>query len=85
MARLQSFQLYLLINYQSLHDYPYIALSDESDVAISICDEHIYITKRCDLAFFSLDDYIATSRTIEVDIGYIFHLIEVYVGTEDAP
>lgn len=77
------FQLYLLINYQSLHDYPYIAISDESDLLISICPEHISIDKREDAALFSEADYVATSRFIEVEIDRILRLVELYLGTDE--
>jgi hypothetical protein len=78
-----TFRLYLLVNPQSLHDYPYIAMSAETDIVISICDEHISIAKRNDEVNLSEHDFILTSRSITVDIVKIFHLVELYMGTDD--
>lgn len=77
------FRLYLLINSQSLHDYPYIALSDASDWIISICDEHIYIDSRRRTAIDLEADYIATSRVIPIDISLILSLVDMFAGTDD--
>lgn len=77
------FRLYLLIDSQSLHDYPYIALSDASDWIISICDEHIYIDSRGRTAIDLEADYIATSRVIPINISLILRLVDLFVGSDD--
>lgn len=79
----QLFQLYLLINYDSLHDYPYVALSETQDTIISICDEHICIDKRSEAILFSEADYISTSRHITVNMEKIKRLVELYMGTDE--
>jgi hypothetical protein len=83
MATSCLFRLYLLTNCQSLHDYPYLALCDESDRSISICNEHICIENRADVESFATADYLATSRFISVDIGLVIRLVELYMGTDD--
>ncbi|HEY1019274.1 MAG TPA: hypothetical protein VGE25_09765 [Sediminibacterium sp.] len=77
------FHLYLLVNYDSLHDYPYVALSEAQDVIISICDEHICIDKRSEAILFSEADYIPTSRNISVNMEKIRRLVELYMGTDE--
>ncbi|MBI2274178.1 MAG: hypothetical protein HYU70_10315 [Bacteroidetes bacterium] len=77
------FHLYLLVNYDSLHDYPYVALSETQDVIISICDEHICIDKRSEAILFSEADYIPTSRNISVNMEKIRRLVELYMGTDE--
>lgn len=77
------FNLYLLVNYDSLHDYPYVALSETQDTVISICDEHICIDKRSEAILFSEADYIPTSRNITVNMEKIRRLVELYMGTDE--
>lgn len=73
------FQLYLLVNKDAVHKYPYAATSEGTNRLIFISEEDVLIIDPSDALFFETD-YIPTSRTFEFDLEELDRLVKNYIG-----
>jgi len=71
------FDLFMLHNPDSPHGYPYVAISNESNRILNICDEHIHILNREDTLFFE-SDYLPMYKQLQVEITKLDELINTY-------
>ena len=69
------FQLYMQVNPDTVHYYPYVGVSSESSRLINICEAHIEISERDD-NFFHEPDYLPTSRSFEFDLSNLDQLVK---------
>lgn len=76
------FDLYLLHNPDSPHGYPYVAVNVASPRIVNICEEHIRIMDGADTLFFE-EDYLPTSRSVEIDMELIDTLVNAYTGQQE--
>ncbi len=76
------FQLNLLINTQGEARYPYVGTSTETNRILLICDEHIYLLPKEESIYLE-NEYLFTSRFIELDLHLIDHLILNYTGQQE--
>lgn len=73
------FRLMIAVTEQSGPFYPYVAVSEQTDRLINISTDRIEILKREDAAYFE-EDYMSTSRCLEVDLAEIDRLVKDYIG-----
>lgn len=73
------FQLYLLIEWEDINRYPYVGIAEGSDLTMQISNEQISIVDRHGSAFFE-QDYLPTSRWIDLDTEHLNRLVHDYIG-----
>jgi hypothetical protein len=77
-----NFQLHLLIRTDGVPGYPYVGTSAETNRILLICDEHIYLLPKEESAYFE-NEYLPTSRFIELDLPLIDQLVQNYTGQQE--
>jgi hypothetical protein len=77
-----SFQLYMLVNTDLPHNYPYAAVSPATHKIMIICDEHIAILDPVD-TYFVESDYMPTSRSISFDLEMLDNIVANYIGPHE--
>ncbi len=73
------FQLYLLLHPDAHPQYPYVAISDETQRVLFIAEEQTNLLDPSDIVFF-LEDYQLTSRTISLDLSQLDEWVTTYTG-----
>ncbi|GAC1398578.1 MAG: hypothetical protein NVSMB63_18690 [Sediminibacterium sp.] len=76
------FQLYILINRNDLHQYPYVGISNETPRMVNICEEHIIIEPKVSQLFF-ITNYQLTSRFFYLDLASLDDMVERHVGCRE--
>ena len=76
------FQLYMQVNHDTVHYYPYVGVNNETSRIINICEANIEISERDDNLFHE-PDYLPTSRSFEFDLVNLDQLVKAYIGPLD--
>ncbi len=76
------FQLYMQVNPDAGHYYPYVGVSKQTSRIINISSTHMDISEAADNLFHE-PDYLLTSRSFEFDLEHFDHLIHTYIGNHE--
>ena len=77
------FSLYLQIDAkQDENCYSYIGIAEESNIHIHIAADHIKLLTE-DRSFYTPENYLPTSRSIQLDLAYIDNLIHDFIRQDD--